>query len=191
MLAAPSHYAAVEAMVPTGPVRARDSLAPTPIRRAFTFVELLIVLVIVGMLAGIAAPRYANFLAREHVEAAAHRIATDIALAQRRAKFSSTSMTLTFDPASECYTLIGVQHPDHPSQPYTVDLNGDPYRSLIESADFGGDAELIFDGYGIPDSTGTIVVKSGTWQRTIKVDALTGAVTISEGGTPNPPQLPL
>ncbi|MBU0718126.1 MAG: prepilin-type N-terminal cleavage/methylation domain-containing protein, partial [Planctomycetes bacterium] len=38
-------------------------------RRAFTFLELIVVLMIVGMLAGVAVPRYANMIANRRTEA--------------------------------------------------------------------------------------------------------------------------
>jgi hypothetical protein len=49
-------------------------------------------------------------------------------------------------------------------------LQQDPYRAVITTAAFGGDATLIFDGYGTPDSSGIVIVTVGKYRQTIKVD---------------------
>jgi prepilin-type N-terminal cleavage/methylation domain-containing protein len=119
---------------------------PSPRRPGFTLVEVIFVMVLLAIVSAMAIPRYANFLAHHRAEAAANRIATDLALAQRQAKFSSTARTVTFNVAAESYTLVGIAHPDHPSQPYVVALSDEPYAAAIVSADFGGDSTVIFNG---------------------------------------------
>lgn len=159
-------------------------------RAAFTAIELLFVLIIISIVGLMAAPRFANSLAEQRVDAAARRMAADIALAQRRAKFSSTSQAIAFDVTGNSYVLTGVADPDHPANPYTVALTDEPYESVIVSADFGGDAEIIFDGYGIPDTAGTLVVRAGSHYKTLTLNVLTGRVTITDAGSPDPPMLP-
>lgn len=80
--------------------------------------------------------------------------------------------------------------PDHPDQPYQVAVATEPYSATVVSADFGGDTEVIFDGYGVPDSDGTIVIQVGSYQRTLTVNAQTGRVSVSDGsgGDPPPPE---
>ena len=137
----------------------------------FTLVELVFVMVLMAIVAGMALPRYANFLAHRRAEAAANRIASDIALAQRQAKFASSARTVTFDLAANSYTLVGIPHPDHPSQPYVVAMSDEPYAAVIVSADFGGDSTVVFNGYGMPDTSGSVVVRVGGYARTITVAA--------------------
>lgn len=158
--------------------------------QAFTLVEAVLVVVIVGILAGIAVPRFTGFVTHQHIEAATRRIITDMALAQRRARITSTAQTVTFDLNADSYTLPGMADPDHPSEPYTVSISDGPYASTITSADFGGDTEVVFDGYGVPDSGGTIVVAAGECQKTLTLNAQTGRVTVSEAA-PEEPEEPL
>jgi len=138
------------------------------------------VVVIIGMLAAMAIPRFANSLAHRRVEAAARRIAADLALAQRRAKFTSASQKVTFDVVANSYLLVGVQHLDHPDEAYQVSLSEDPYRAAIVNVDFGATdpEEIVFDGYGVPDSGGTIVVDAGGNQKTVTVDPDTGRASV-------------
>ncbi len=157
-------------------------------RCAFSMLELTVVLFVIGVLAAMAAPRYANFVAERHVEAAANRIAIDLAFAQRLARFSSTAQRINFNPAANTYVLVGVQDPDHPARAYAVRLADEPYEATLVSAELGGDDRVVFDGYGMPDSDGTIVIRAGTRQKTITLDGQTGRVTISDSvQAPGPP----
>lgn len=139
--------------------------------RAFTLVELVFVTVILGILASIAAPRYSAFVSNQQIEGAARKISADLAYAQHLARRGSTSKTVSFNVAGGSYTLVGVEHPDHPSQVYSVKLAEEPYGARIISASFGGDANLVFNGFGTPDSSGTLVIAVGARQTTITVDS--------------------
>lgn len=144
----------------------------------FTLLELVIVVMILGIMAAVAVPRYAESLSQHRVGAAARRIEADLELARRRARISSTGQSVQFDTGSHSYVLPGVPHLDHPGQDYAVELGRPPYTASILSADFGGDTELLFNGYGFPDSAGTIVVQSGKYQKTITVDPDTGGASV-------------
>lgn len=136
----------------------------------FTLVEAILVMFIIGVLSSIAFPRYAEFVSNQQLEAAARKVMGDLAYVQREARQSSSSRTITFDVAQSQYTLSGVAHPDHPSQTYVVRLDDEPFRTRIVSASFGGDANLTYNGYGTPDSSGSLVIAVGSRQTTISVD---------------------
>lgn len=129
------------------------------------------VMVIIGVLSSIAFPRYAEFVSNQKLEAAARKVMVDLAYAQREARQSSASRTVTFNVAQSQYTLTGVAHPDHPAQTYVVKLGNEPFGARIVSASFGGDANLIYNGFGTPDSSGTLVIAVGSRQTTISVDS--------------------
>jgi type II secretory pathway pseudopilin PulG len=136
---------------------------------AFTLVEMVLVTVLIGLLAGIAVPKYANFIAEQRVEAAARRVAVDMALAQREAKFASAPRTVQFDVAAGSYRLVGMADPDHPNEEYVVELDDEPYAATIASASFGGQPSVTFDAYGSPQQTGSVVVRVGSRERTVAV----------------------
>lgn len=148
----------------------RDARRPA----GFTLVELIIVIMVIGIMAAVSVPRYADALSKHRVDAAARRIEADLELARRRARITSTSQSVQLDAGASRYALPGVPSRDHPASDYQVELAKPPYSASIASADVGGDAELRFNGYGLPDTAATIVVRSGKHQRTIVVDPDTG-----------------
>ncbi len=148
------------------------------IRRGFSLIEVIVVMVTTGILAAIAMPRYADSVARYRVDFAAKRIVADLALAQSRAKVASTSRTVTFTVRKSIYQLIGIVDTKDPKTDYTVYLGDSPYQVTISGVDLGGDTSVIFNGFGLPDSGGKIAIGAGSAQRTITIDAVTGAATI-------------
>ena len=142
-------------------------------RHGFTLLELIIVTMIIGILSVVAIPRFVEALMLYRVEAAARQLHSDFAKARVRAKTTSSSQLVQLDVAANSYSLPGVPDMDHPSQDYQVSVELQ-FKASIVSADCGGDAELSFDGYGIPDSSAAIVLQAGQHQRTVLVDADTG-----------------
>jgi prepilin-type N-terminal cleavage/methylation domain-containing protein len=125
---------------------------------AFTLAELAVVITIMGILAAVAVPRFANALARQRRDQAVNRISTDLEYARRRAVQTSTPITVVFDVANDRYTLQDVPDIDRPGKDYTVDLSVEPYSVHILAADFGGNAKVTYDIYGVPDSDGGVAI---------------------------------
>ena len=137
--------------------------------RAFTLIELVLVLVIVGVVAAMAAPRYAGALANYRSRCAARRVVLDLSAAAADALAASAARTMRFDRAANAYSVNGGA---------PVRLDREPYGAALVSVDLGGDDAITFDGYGAPDSGGTIVVRSGQFTRTIIVNPLTGRAAV-------------
>ena len=142
--------------------------------RGFTLVELTIVVLIIGVVSAIVLSRFRGTLARHRVEAAANRIVNDVNLACRYARIGSTEYKVTFNVANDSYRLPQFADPDHPTERYDIALDDEPYKVRIVSADFDGDAEIKFNGYGMPDSGGTVVLQAAGYQVTVEVDPDTG-----------------
>ena len=147
-------------------------------RRAFTLIELVIVVLIMGIMAAAGVPRFVDSLSCHRVEAAAKRVLADLKLARSQAKQGSVNQSVQFTPSTDSYSLPGLDDMDHPARTYAVKLSDGPFQATIVSADFGGDAEIIFDGYGVPDSGGSVVLAVGGQQRTITVDATSGKAKV-------------
>jgi prepilin-type N-terminal cleavage/methylation domain-containing protein len=148
--------------------------------QAFSLIELIIVAVIIAMLASMAIPRFGNSIARQRADAAAKRISADLEFARRIAMTTSKSQTVSFDTTELSYRLVGLPHLDHPDQEYKNNLFEEPYSATGISTDLGGDAEVVFDMYGTPDSGGSVQVQVGEHYRTVTLDEVTGQPTISQ-----------
>ena len=146
----------------------------------FSLLELVVVLVVVGVIAVIAVPRYAGAITNQRIEAAARRVVLDLARAQRTAKASSAGQSVLFSTVDNNYTLPGLPDMDRADAIYTVELSQPPYEATLLSADFDGTLEMIYDGYGMPlDGVGgTVLIQVGALFKTVAVDGETGAVSV-------------
>ena len=147
-------------------------------RRAFSLIELLLVVAILAIFAAITAPRYAASLNRFRAEAAARRIAYDLSFAQSRARSMSAARTITFNVSGNSYQLTGEADLTSPTNTYSVNLAADPYFVSITTLSFGGNPSVTFNGYGVPNTAGYVQIGVGGLTKQISIDADSGATTI-------------
>ena len=143
-------------------------------------VEMIAVVVITAILAGIAIPRFSNSIAMQQAGSAARRLAADIDYARERARTIGENINVGFNLASNSYGLSNTPHLNHPDKAYRIVLSQEPYRAAIHAADCGGDRNLVFDMYGKPDSGAAIVITSGDYAKLVIVDSVTGETVIGD-----------
>jgi prepilin-type N-terminal cleavage/methylation domain-containing protein len=146
--------------------------------RGFTLVELVIVVLIIGILTGVAAPKFVGSLRRAQADAAALRLKADLNLARQTAISRSATQNVQFTVNSAVYTLPGIADPDHPAATYSVDLSDETYRATVTAASFGAGAILQFDRYGQAMNGGSVTISASGITKTIAIDAASGAVSI-------------
>lgn len=151
-------------------------LRSTGYRSAFTLIEMLIVLAILGIFAGLAIPSFGSAVQQQRAWAAAERVRADLEWARQSAVASSSSQPVSFTPTG--YVLVGLDDLNHPGNGYTIDLSAEPYEATLVSVDFGGDGIVVFDLYGAADSDGQVIIESGASQRTIQLQGGTGNVSV-------------
>ena len=152
--------------------------ARTSAVRAFSLIELMLVVAIMGIIAAIATPRYALAVDRYRADAAARRIVADIRWTHSRAIAVGGPRTLAFTSGKSAYSVAGESDPDHPAAAFAVDLSTGPYAATVVSTSFGASTGVAFNGFGICTAGGTVVIQSGSCKKTIQIDSVTGAATI-------------
>ena len=149
-----------------------------PHYRSFTLVDLIMTLVVIVIVAAIASPRYFNSLSRYRADAGARRVAADFALTQRMARNTSASKTIRFDSANNSYEISTLKKFDNSGDPYIVYLQDPPYQAELGLIDLGGDWQVTFDGFGIPDSGGFVDVQTNDVRFRVTIDVETGEASI-------------
>jgi prepilin-type N-terminal cleavage/methylation domain-containing protein len=155
--------------------------------RAFTLVEILVVVIIMGIAAGVVIPMAID---SGDLQAAggARILASDLQYAQNMAITTQTPVTVTFNAADDSYTLSNASgsliHP-MTKDAYTVDFNTTNGFSSVDmvSASFGGEAAVTFDELGAPDSPGSATIQAGDYTYQVTVSAATGRVTVAMTGS--------
>jgi Tfp pilus assembly protein FimT len=164
--------------------------------RAFSISEVVVVVVIISALSAVTVPVFSGSIARRKVEAAARRVATDLAFARKRAMQTDTPQSVTFDVANNAYVFEGTKHILKRLSSYDVVLSDEPYGVQMTYASFVGpsqpvnDPTIVFDIYGVPDSGGWVVIDAGPHRWWITLDAATGKAEISRAAPPGTPVVP-
>lgn len=142
--------------------------------RAFSLLEVTLVIAMIGIVSMVAIPRLNNSLARARAKQAAMRLVADLSLAQERASALSASQTFTFTDDPATYEIDGMMDPDHDAKRYIVDLSREPYSVRFKSIDLDGEREVVFNGHGALNRGGKIVIAAGSAEVTVSLSAETG-----------------
>ena len=161
---------------------------------AFTLVELLTVVVLLGIIMAVVLPS-AGYSEDEKALAAAKKVAADIEYAQGEAVNRQSSITVTFSPAVDTYSLASagsaLTNPTDGSS-FSVNLPGDLSAAgvNINSADFGSGGNVItFNAFGEPvmtdgspiSSDSRVIISCGNSVYTVKIAPITGRVVVVPG----------
>jgi len=139
---------------------------------------MLIVVLITGVAAATAIPRYAEALSNHQVQAAALRVKAELEYARRLAIARSGNVAVQFSTTNHTCSIAGATSLDRPDQPHSVALSDSPYRAQLISTTAGTNGLVTFDLQGRPDQGGVITMTSGGRQRTVTLDGVTGRASV-------------
>lgn len=149
-------------------------------RSAFTLIELVLVLVILGVVSAIAVPRFGNASQNRRVNMAAQRLIADLTMVQSRANMTSSTLTIDFSPGTGTYTVVGIPDLKSGASTWTTNLSDRPFDCTITSITLGGvtrtssTISISFNGFGVPSTGGTFTIGARSASATVAVDANSG-----------------
>jgi Tfp pilus assembly protein FimT len=149
--------------------------------RGFSLVDLALAVLILGIVAAVATPRFTDTLQYYQAEGAARRIEADINYIRGQARFANQTCTLTFAANAPSYTTTGVAHTNNSGRNYDVDLTSLGYTVTVQ-ANLDNGRSVTFSPNGIPLTgsplvgltSGVITITAGTQSRTVTIDPVTG-----------------
>ena len=175
--------------------------------KGFTFIEILIFMLILGIIATQALPSIQSGLEVSKISEAASEIIVALQYAQLSAMTTGAESRVTIDPTADTILLerfkitgdifsggaempendidsgafVNMAHPTNRGVDYSIGFADEDrfYGVDITAVDFGGNNFVTFDALGLPSEGGTVTVSLGSHQTTLTVDASTGKVTSS------------
>src|SRR5215467_9253360 len=104
--------------------------------RAFTLIELLIVIIIIAVMASAVVPAWAKFWARAQFDAKTREIQDVFAYAREQAITNDTPSTVRFDPQSATLTVTITQPPPVTDQPAAFGAAENPDAARTSAAPY-------------------------------------------------------
>jgi len=152
--------------------------------QGFTFIELIMVIIIFGILSVAAFTRIVNNLDSIKVRAAIEQITSDIEQSKAISMAHHDTVSIAFDISNDSYTIY--KGPSGSQTIYTdylgsnsgvISFDHSEYEGVdISNVNFGGSTQLSFDTWGNTISGGTITLNT---DNIITVQTLTGHWDIS------------
>lgn len=149
-------------------------------KKGFSLIEILIVVVILGIAGMIAIPMIGS-ASSVQVDAAADTIASDLEYAKNMAITKQENYWVVFN--SDSYQLekevngsgTVIMHPVNKKN-YVIDYSS-LGSGITVTTDFTNNS-VKFDYMGTPDSGGTVTVQAGTVSKEVKVEPVTGYISV-------------
>ena len=140
----------------------------------FSLVELVVVMMLIAVAAAIAMPRYARSIQHYRVDAAARQVAHQLDFAQRQARATGKSVTVTFDTTGHSVQLL-----DSDSLlTNDTQLDEPPFQAALTAVVVANGGTLSFDGYGQANTTVTLTLAVGDLIRTVTLDTTTNKARV-------------
>lgn len=152
-------------------------------RRGLSLIELTMVLLVIGILTAIAAPRLTSQLNQHSVRSVRSLLQTDLKAAQQEALSTSASVTFSIDKLQNSYSITANRN-GAAKVLKTVQIDDDPWNSAITSLLKGSartsvnTLSLTINGAGVFAENVEINLASGSASARATVDATTGRILV-------------
>ena len=157
-------------------------------RRAYTLVEVLIVVAILGIVSAAVVPSMLSAGAMG-VQAAARIIVSDLLYAQNEAIAHQAERRVTFDVGANAYRLVdengsalSVDWKNGKDNNYIIDFTKDSrFQGVtITSVNFNDGNTVSYDDLGTPSSGGSVTIQYERRRYRVDVAAFTGRITVTK-----------
>ncbi|HEU18971.1 MAG TPA: prepilin-type N-terminal cleavage/methylation domain-containing protein [Deltaproteobacteria bacterium] len=131
-------------------------------RHGFTLIELIIVMALIGIMAGIATPLFNSYMKDERLRESVRNLKSDMELAKIRAVRANARVAVTFDTANNRYAIFIDDGAGGGTAGDWVRNGGETEIKTVDLPDdvdmyevtFGGAARVRFRGVGLPNAAG-------------------------------------
>jgi len=176
---------------PTSPsVQCRRSLpgdlrARRGIRSGLSLIELVMVVLVIGILTALAAPKISTSLDTRSVDAAVSLLQAELKGAQQLALTRSSTVTIEFTQATHTWQ-VSMLRDGRKEIVRSVTLAGSPWNCQLSSLLFGTNQEaakiasLTVNGAGVWNATLRIGLLAGRAESRVIVDAASGVISVEQ-----------
>lgn len=146
-------------------------------RTAFTLVELVIVILILGILSAIAIPRYNSWRQTHRIRSAGNTLVADLSRASTLARTTGQQVTVNFDPGNDSYSIPAIADGGKPGKFLKIDLSKTPFQVNLKR----GTTTLVFDPFGYATTNGRWILQvTGGSAKTVSIKKSNSLATLSE-----------
>jgi type IV fimbrial biogenesis protein FimT len=149
----------------------RKKMNRTSIIKGFSFIEVLTVIAILGIVSSMAAYSWQRYVANNNLRTAARDLAADIALYRQKAVGENNNYTISFDMGNNSYTITNVATGVSNSPKSPSDIVKDPDVKLNSVAFFPGGVIITIQSRGLVGNGTITMTNSRGSQATITVSS--------------------
>lgn len=154
-----------------GAHRADTRFAPRT--RAFTLLELVVVLAITAAITSIGLIKYSASLSRYRAQGAAARLVADLETARTQARHQSSPRLVRFAVDRTRYAILTPAQSAANATGLVTDLSLDPFHATFAITGISNNT-LNFNGYGVADQSARITITSAGATAVVTIDADSG-----------------
>ncbi len=117
-------------------------------RRAFSMIEMVMVVVIIGIVAAIAVPRYADSRTGRHLSVAKSTLEKDIQLVKLRARSMAKKHTIYFSPDDDTYMVFEGTDLSSDKVVFARSMSKDPIDVDLSRTNLGASPYVVVSAFG-------------------------------------------